>query len=141
MELAPAPTLGTHARLRSYTLARDGDTLQLGLTWEVLQPLLPPHHIFVHADLEDANTGITRTIAQADGPPFTPAGAAPTGSWLAGEYVTTLHTLTLPAAQAGEGPITLRVGLYEPQSLVRLPVSLNGEAVGDSIEISTLETR
>ncbi len=137
VELVPLPTLGTHARLRSYTLARDGGTLMLGLTWEALQPLLPPHHIFVHADAEDASGG-ARTLAQADGPPLTAEGAAPTGSWLAGEYLTTQHTLTLPAGAAEAGAITLRVGLYEPQTLVRLPVSLNGQPAGDAVDITTI---
>ena len=45
-----------------------GSTL-VRLYWEVLQPLLPPHHIFVHLDTPDG-----QTVAQQDGPP---AAAAP----------------------------------------------------------------
>jgi hypothetical protein len=60
----PAPAqFGTHARLYGYTLdaSRTGDgadaTVTLHLYWEIMQPLLPPHHIFVHADTPD---GVTR---------------------------------------------------------------------------------
>jgi len=137
VELAPSPTFGTHARLHSYTLQRNGDMITLGLTWEVLQPLLPPHHVFVHADIDASNNPAgLQTIAQADGPPESSEGPAPTGTWLAGEYLTTTHTLTLPA---NGQPITLRVGLYDPQTLVRLPVTTDGAPAGDAFELLELE--
>ena len=43
----------------------------------------------------------------------------PTTGWLPGEYVTDLHTLTLPA-ELPDGPLTLRVGLYDPATGARL---------------------
>lgn len=123
----PAPVqFGTHARLYGYALApAAGDAVTLQLYWEIMQPLLPPHHIFVHADAPD---GVT--LAQQDGPPVTASGPAPTGSWQPGEFLITRHVLSLPA------DATLRVGLYDPVSLQRLPVTIDGAAAGDSAALS-----
>jgi hypothetical protein len=125
--LDPAPLLGTHARLVGYDVQRDGDALAVTLYWNAEQTLLPPHHVFVHAD--DA-AGVT--LAQDDGPPATASGPAPTGSWLPGETLATLHTLPLPAA---ESATVLRVGLYDPRTEVRLPVTVGGAPAGDAVEI------
>ncbi len=121
----PAPAqFGTHARLYGYTLEPTGAAVTLRLYWEIVQPLLPPHHIFVHADAADG-----ARLAQQDGPPLTATGAAPTGSWQPGEFLITEHPLALPAGAS------LRVGLYDPASLVRLPVTIDGAAAGDSVEL------
>lgn len=122
----PTPAqLGTHARLYGYTLTpADGDAINLRLYWEIMQPLLPPHHIFVHADAPGGGT-----LAQQDGPPVTAVGAAPTGSWQPGEFLITEHALSLPVGA------TLKVGLYDPVSLQRLPVTIDGAAAGDSVAL------
>jgi hypothetical protein len=124
----PSPAqFGTHARLLGYDLATAGDGIaRLKLHWEITQPLLPPHHIFVHAD--DANG---TTVAQQDGPPVTATGAAPSGSWQPGEFLTTEHTLRLPDGE----PVTGRVGLYDPRTGVRLPVTIDGAPAGDNVAI------
>jgi hypothetical protein len=127
----PAPQLGTHVRLLGYDLipSADGQT-QVQLFWEVLQPLLPAHHIFVHLDAPDG-----QTVAQADGPPVADAAPddwpAPTGSWQPGEFLTTTHVLD---AAVGPGEV-IRVGLYDPHTQVRLPVTVDGQAAGDSVEL------
>ena len=89
-----------------------------------LQPLLPPLHIFVHADGVD---GVI--LAQQDGPPVTAGGLAPTGSWQPGEFLITEHQIEAPAGAS------IKVGLYDPASLVRLPVTLDGVAAGDSVTL------
>ena len=129
--LDPAPLLGTHARLVGYDVQRVGDALDVTLYWNVEQTLLPPHHVFVHADSDEGSpAGVT--LAQDDGPPATSTGPAPTGSWLPGETLATLHTLPLPAAA---GATVLRVGLYDPRTEVRLPVTLGGAPAGDAVEL------
>jgi hypothetical protein len=129
--LADAPQLGTHVRLLGYDMAPTADNqTTVTLYWEVLQPLLPPHHIFVHLDATGEVTG-SQTRAQQDGPPVTATGPAPTGSWQPGEFLTTQHIL--PAAPS-PGDI-LRVGLYDPKTQVRLPVTVNGQATGDSVNL------
>ncbi len=130
----PEPVqFGTHARLVGYDAAGgtdgDGDFISLQLHWEVLQPLRPQHHIFVHA--VDAHGD---TLAQQDGAPMTSKGPAPTGSWLPNEYITTQHTITMPAESndSNGSALQLSVGLYDPRSGVRLPAFANDAPSGDS---------
>jgi hypothetical protein len=59
----------------------------------------------------------------------TDAGPAPTGSWQPGEFLVTTHVV-----QAQTGAV-LKVGLYNPVTLVRLPVTVNGEPIGDSVAL------
>lgn len=121
----PPPQVGTHARLLGYDLDQGSDgSVAVRLYWEVLQPLLPPHHIFVHLDDADG-----RTVAQQDGPPVGADGPAPTGSWQPGEFLTTTHPLPGPLP---EGSV-LRVGLYDPTTDIRLPVTRNGQPAGDNV--------
>ncbi|MCC6454803.1 MAG: glycosyltransferase family 39 protein [Caldilineaceae bacterium] len=127
--LIPPVQFGTHARLVGYSVIQNGTTLHLTLTWEILQPLLPPHHIFVH--LFDASG---QRIAQDDGDPMTLDGRAPTGSWLPGEYLSTQHILMLP--ENPQAPLTLMTGLYLPATGDRLPATADGAAIGDSATIS-----
>lgn len=122
----PSPVqFGSHVLLYGYTIEpfRDGGIL-LRLHWQVIQPLLPPHHIFVHVETADGTL-----LAQQDGPPVTDAGPAPTGSWQPGEFLVTTHVVQTQ----GDILKILKVGLYNPTTLVRLPVTIEGEQVGDSV--------
>lgn len=123
--LNPPVQFGTHARLLGYDLVQKDQKLQLRLHWQVLQTLFPAHHIFVHLDQTDGHT-----LAQADDPPVTQAGPAPTGSWRPGEYLTTLHEIQLPASVPAD--TSLKVGLYVPSSGQRLPATVNGSPTGDT---------
>ncbi|MCE7982766.1 MAG: hypothetical protein DYG89_16400 [Caldilinea sp. CFX5] len=133
--LTPPPTplpqpaqFGAHVQLLGYEQQRQGEQLVVTLYWQVLQPLLPPHHIFVH--LDDA-AGVT--LAQADDAPQTATEPAPTGSWQPGEYLVTHHTLTVPMDT--DPAAVLRVGLYVPESGVRLPVTIAGASAGDAVSL------
>lgn len=126
--LAPEVQFGTHVQLIGYELTRLDQTLDVKLTWRVLQSLLPPHAIFVHALDADG-----RRIAQQDGQPLTATGPAPTGSWLAGEWLVTQHRLDLPTHLTQ--PASLQVGLYLPTTLVRLPATAQGHPIGDAASI------
>jgi len=129
--LTPPVLFGSHAELMDYDLERQGQTLAVTLHWRARQPLLPPHHIFVHLDAADGTT-----VAQDDGPPQTADGPAPSGSWLPGEYISTRHAIALPAGQdINTGEYILRVGLYNPDGNIRLPASMDGEPHGDSAEL------
>lgn len=120
---------GSHVQLLGYELARTDDTLSLQLYWQVLQPLLPPHHLFVH--LDDA---MGETLAQDDGNPMTAAEAAPTGSWQPGEFLVTEQQLPLTAA-IEDHAVQLTVGLYVPATGARLPTSIEGAVTGDHVTI------
>lgn len=125
--------IGSHAWLRGYELMRADGQLSLRLYWEALQPLYPPHHIFVHLDNA---TGVT--VAQDDGLPMTAAGPAPTGSWRAGEYLITEHQLMVPTLDE-RAEYQIQVGLYLPATGARLPVSSAGSGsnivTGDTVTI------
>ena len=147
---------GSHISLLGYDLmaVEEGAAAKLLLHWQVLQPLLPPHHIFVHLDQKGAD-GLLVTLLQDDGPPITFASGAatsdakddslikaPSGSWQVGEYLTTQHRLTVPpdsVVNIDNGqllidgrPLMLTVGLYQPESGQRLPASVDGVVTGDS---------
>jgi hypothetical protein len=82
------------------------------LVWRAEAETPTDYRVFVH--LVDAAGNI---LAQSDA---APAGwARPTTGWLPGEVVLDTHTLTLPATLP-EGPLSLRVGLYDPDSGARL---------------------
>lgn len=119
---------GAHIQLLGYDRQRQGDQLVLTLYWQVLQPLLPPHHIFVHLD-----TPVGITLAQSDDVPQTATEPAPTGSWQAGESLITHHPLTVPPT--ADATAVLRVGFYVPQSGVRLPLTIAGAPAGDALTL------
>lgn len=122
----PPVLFGSHTRLVGYSTTLDRNQLHVSLTWHIVQALRPPHQVFVH--LHDS---AGQRIAQADDPPMTVDGPAPSGSWIAGEYLTTRHALSLPAESITLDGATLHVGLYDPQTLVRLPASIDGVVQGD----------
>ena len=126
--LTDAIQFGTHVRLLGYDLQQVDQQLDLALYWQVLQPLVPAHHLFVHLDNA---AGVT--LDQADGAPQTAAGPAPTGSWQAGEFLITNHRLDSP--NLADATLVLRLGLYEPQTQVRLPLTLAGNPAGDAFVI------
>ncbi len=84
----------------------------LPLVWRAGAETPTDYHVFVH--LVDASGEI---VAQSDAAPAN--WTRPTTGWLPGEYVLDTHTLTLPATLP-EGPLTLRVGMYAPDTGARL---------------------
>ncbi len=80
------------------------------------------YRVFVH--LVDASGQI---IAQSDGEPAN--WARPTTGWLPGEYILDTHTLLLPDGSPPL-PLTLRIGLYDPQTGQRLQTE-----AGDYVEL------
>lgn len=131
LPLTPPVQFGTHALLTGYGITLNGDSATVQLYWQILQPLLPPHQLFIH--LNDS-AGVT--VAQRDETPKTADGAAPTGSWLAGEYLVTEQTIHLPLV-VDETPSswTLALGLYLPSTGQRLPTEVNGVIRGDHVTL------
>jgi hypothetical protein len=84
------------------------NVMALTLFWQTSTGMSESYHIFVHLVDERG-----QLVAQSDG---VPAGwLRPTTGWIPGEYVADNHLLTLPAPLPA-GPLTLRVGLYDPVS-------------------------
>lgn len=98
-----------------------GTDLALRLTWQALASGGGDLTAFVH--LVDANS---RLVAQHDAPPG--AGAPPTSQWMAGDTVSEVVTLSLPAGLPA-GTYTLQAGLYHSDTLERLPLAAGGDAV------------
>jgi hypothetical protein len=74
--------------------------------------------VFIHALDADG-----QLIAQFDGPPMN--GLYPTDAWLPGQIVADTHAVRLPRSVH-----SLAVGLYDAQSLTRLPVTdADGQAL------------
>ncbi|MEZ4517376.1 MAG: hypothetical protein R3C44_11285 [Chloroflexota bacterium] len=94
-----------------------GETCRVPLVWQAVAELPTSYHIFLH--LVDADGQL---LAQTDGIPAN--WERPTTGWLPGEVILDDHLLTLPNPLP-EGPLTLRVGLYDPDTGTRLAV---GEA-------------
>lgn len=84
----------------------------LPLVWRAETETPTGYHVFVH--LVDAMGNI---LAQSDSVPAN--WTRPTTGWLPGEYIVDTHTLTLPT-ELPPGPLSLRVGLYDPQTGTRL---------------------
>lgn len=89
-----------------------GVVCTLALVWRADNETPTSYHVFVH--LVDETGAI---LAQADA---VPAGwTRPTTGWLPGEYIVDSHTL-MPPADLPPQPLSLRVGLYNPDTGERL---------------------
>ena len=120
--------LGDAIQLYGYTLSETADSYQLTLIWQAQSIPDKNYAIFIHLVDQDGNI-----VQQQDTIPV--AGLRPTAGWRTGEVLTDLHILpeTLP-----DGTYSLRVGLYEPTTFVRLPITYQGEPqINDQLEITT----
>jgi hypothetical protein len=100
--------------------------LGVTLTWQATGVPDAQARVFVHAYAPDG-----RLIAQHDALPA--ADSRPQTSWQAGERIVDRHGLWIPAGSAG--PLTVKVGLYDPVSGQRWPLP-DGM---DSVEIGRIE--
>ncbi len=86
--------------------------LPITFLWKAQTKLPISYRVFVHLVDERGNI-----LAQSDGEPAN--WSRPTTGWAAGEYISDPHTLTLPGPLP-DGPLALRVGLYDPATGQRL---------------------
>ena len=92
-----------------------GDALLLSLAWRSLQPVDYDYQVFVH--LLDAQG---HKVAQRDGQPV--QWLRPTSTWQPGEEISDRYGILL-SADIVPGTYTVAVGLYDPVTGQRLPVS------------------
>jgi 4-amino-4-deoxy-L-arabinose transferase-like glycosyltransferase len=122
--------LGDTVRLLGYDLdgqqASAGGALHLTLYWEALSEMDRSYTVFNHLiDRENHIWG------QKDGIPG--AGALPTSSWIAGEYVVDEYEIVIQA-DTPPGEYVLETGMYDLATMGRLPVlDDEGVVVGDRI--------
>lgn len=118
------------AMLAGYTLMPTAGTLTVELVWAVTATPEVGYSVFVH--LQGAEG---RVWAQSDG---VPAGwARPTTGWLPGEFVLDAHSLTLPG-DLPAGDYKLYVGLYDPATNQRVPVSGPGATPDGRLALAAL---
>lgn len=110
---------GEAIALTGYTLSLTSTGLDLALFWEAQALPQTDYTVFVH--LVDAAGQIA---AQTDGQPR--GGTYPTSIWEVGETVLDQHSVAAPP-----GEYQVYVGLYQWQTLARLPVALEGAAPSD----------
>jgi hypothetical protein len=89
-----------------------GQSCSLSLVWRAEAESSGSYHVFVH--LVD---GAGNLLAQTDGVPGN--WTRPTTGWLPGEYILDDHTIHVPDSLP-DGPLRLRVGLYDPENGERL---------------------
>lgn len=131
----PQPaTFGRLAQLVGYSLPQEaqaaGDRVPITLVWRPISETPASYKSFAH--LVDASG---RLVVGSDMIPGD--WQRPTTSWIAGEYVTDHHDLVLPPDLA-PGSYHVLVGLYDVDSLERLPLEKGGDAVtlSQSIDIA-----
>ncbi|MEM7033159.1 MAG: glycosyltransferase family 39 protein [Chloroflexota bacterium] len=110
------------------TSVSQGETVDVTLYWQAITTMSTDYTVFVQ--LLDADQQI---VAQRDHAPL--SGGAPTTTWLANEVLVDSYTLSLPDVPAGI--YRLIVGLYNPQTGQRMPLTLGG----DFVELGTVEVQ
>jgi len=102
-----------------------GGRLDVTLYWQALAEMDVPYTVFVHLLGPDG-----QVVAGHDGEPAD--GTRPTTGWVPGEYVTDLHSVSIPSDLAA-GEYVVEVGLYDAGAvgLPRLPI------VGDEGQVET----
>jgi hypothetical protein len=121
--LDPPPRFGDSMALRGYRLSatslRPGETLTLTLYWEAAARPRRDFTVFNHV------TALDGTLwGQKDAPPG--GASSPTSRWRPGEAVADQHQIALkPDTPAGS--YDLYTGLYELESLQRLPIQGQGD--------------
>jgi mannosyltransferase len=104
------------------------DVVQVELQWNTPTALPTNYKIFLQLLRPDGTLA-----AQRDSEPVN--GARPTTTWAVGENVTDRHGLVLPV-DLPAGEYTLILGLYDPNTGVRLPI---GEK--DYLQLGTIEVQ
>ena len=114
-----------------------GEMVELVTLWQVTnpQPLWPQNLsdasedfvLFTHA--LDAAGSIVGQEDRLD---------APAWDWQVGDAIAQIHRFTLPP-DLPAGTVALEVGAYRRADLVRLPVLVNGEVVGDAVLLRHVE--
>ncbi len=121
--------LGDRVELVGYTLegreAHPGDLLRLTLIWRCLEPVEANYTVFTH--LLDSGGEVR---GQQDNPPV--HGTYPTMLWVAGEIVVDDYEIRVDTG-APPGSYMIEVGMYDPETMARLPVSDPGGTSGDRV--------
>jgi hypothetical protein len=128
---------GSQAKLQSYELqtlpSQTRGMLLLTLYWQAQKPIDTDLKVFAHMVDSDGHI-----IAQRDSQPA--SGRRPTTTWAPGETITDRLGLLLPPEdQRPPAGYHLLVGMYDPNTLERLPLlDSSGNTIGDSINLGPI---
>jgi hypothetical protein len=105
------------------TIFTPGEEITIDMTWQVIAPLDRELTTLVHL----AHPG-QPPLATGDNPPR--AGSYPTQVWSSNEVIQDRYTITIPDGLAN-GRYPLWIGLYDSETVVPLPVWVDGEMQAD----------
>jgi mannosyltransferase len=114
----------------STTTLTAGEALGVTLFWTAEQPPAVRYRVFVHLYRPDSDV----IAAQHDGEPG--GNLAPTDEWVVGQRVADNHGLLLPL-DSPPGIYRLMIGLYDSEGN-RLPITLNGQPLGDRLLLAEI---
>jgi 4-amino-4-deoxy-L-arabinose transferase-like glycosyltransferase len=127
--------LGDGVRLLGYDLEDSmelGQPIRLTLYWQCLAEMGTSYTVFTHV-LDGDNV----VRGQVDSPPA--GGDAPTTSWIEGEVIADVYEIALEP-EAREGEYTVEVGMYDPETMQRLPIyDAQGTPQGDRILLDSVD--
>jgi hypothetical protein len=106
-------TFGEIIALAGHSVEKDNGLLKVTLWWRCLEPPERRYTVFLH--LYDADG---KLVAQKDSQPA--SDHLPTVFWRKGDVVRDQRAIELPA-DLPHGRYTIAVGLYDPQTMARLP--------------------
>ena len=110
--------------LRGYTLSRTSDQLEVALWWQADGPVSRDYTVFCQALVDG------QLVGQMDGPPA--AGLFPTSQWH--RHAAIIDRRTISVDNDTHAAAQLYVGLYDPETMQRLPLLGQGSApVGDYV--------
>ncbi len=123
---------GDMAELLGYDLvaAPGGRSFTVTLAWRVLKETSTSYTVFVHIAADSGTI-----VGQRDVIPR--SGDAPTTSWIPGEVITDTYTVDVKP-EAAAGTYRLEIGMYQPATGRRLPVSTPSLAERDALVLETL---
>jgi mannosyltransferase len=109
---------GQVGRLIGYDLPQQtfaaGEPVTITLYWQALEQAAGADYaVFTHVLAADGHL-----VGQHDGPPA--AGARPTAGWVSSEIIADAHTMTFREPYVGTARV--EVGLYDPDTMERVPV-------------------
>ena len=115
---------GEAIRLLGFDPTAKGREAGLTLVWQAIAPPSEDYTVCVHLLNPDGTCCVWQSDAMPQG------GTYPTSRWLAGEVVIDSYGIVIPD-DAAPGDYPLEVGLYLPETGERLPVVVDGVAVGE----------
>lgn len=108
-----------------------GETIRLWLYWRPTDEAPPPQDYSIYLHLLDADGNM---VARWDNQPL--MGHYSTHYWQPGESLLDYWVLRIPK-DAKRGPVSLRIGIYDPIGGQRLSVVTDGAVTGDGLTIET----